>query len=108
MLVRYTRYARTICSLCSYDILAMLMRYTRYAREIYSLCSYDILASLVRYTRYARAIYSLCSYDMRYAHDMLACVSAKNLFNAYTVGGFLEKPLKNLSKKYVQIEISML
>ena len=80
---------------------------------IYSLCSCDILAMFVRYTRYARTIYSLRSCDMRYAHDMIvryACLRKreKGLFNAYTVGGFLEKPLKNLSKKYVQIEISML
>ena len=72
----------------------MLVRYTRCARTIYSLCSYDILASLVRYALRAR----------------YACLRKreKDLFNAYTVGGFLEKPLKNLSKKYVQIEISML
>ena len=61
LLVRYTRFARAIYSLRSYDILASLVRYTRFARAIYSLRSCDILASLVRYTRFARTIYFACA-----------------------------------------------
>ena len=52
-----------------------------------------MLAMLVRYARCASAICKLRS------HDMLARASVKNFFNAYTVGGFLEKTAEKFVEK---------